>query len=203
MAIREKYIAVLITFINKDFIWREVCLDVRPFPPPRRGPNYASIIKSIIGDAGLELTDIFAAVSDHEGAIRSWFRLCGFCTIGCGCHFFRLAPPKMCPPLKEIQVQEVADAEAAAAAAALLEAPVVPGDPVDDSMGVADVVQSSDSDDDSLSRPVRRTQNVPAKSLTSPTRTSVGDFRNITRICSELAGAWSSITNIGRQVLRN
>ena len=58
----------------------------------------------------------------------------------------------MCPPLKEILVQEVTDAEAtaAAAAAALLEAPVVPGDPVDDSMGVAaDVFQSSDSDDDS------------------------------------------------------
>ena len=44
----------------------------------------------------------------------------------------------MCPPLKEMQAQEVTDAEtaAAAAAAALLEAPVVPSDLLDDSMGV-------------------------------------------------------------------
>ena len=97
---RTHYLAVLLTWVSKDWKIEERCIHVKDMPNPRNHITYQAAFEEALANVGLTKTDFICTVSDHEGSIRKGLRGLDVPTVGCGCHAFQLPVKHVVPPLR-------------------------------------------------------------------------------------------------------
>ena len=98
---RKHYLAVLLTWVSKEWEVEERCIHVKDMPKPRTHKEYHAAFVEALANVGLTSGDLICTVSDHEGAIRKGLRLLDVPSVGCGCHAFQLPVKHIVPPLKK------------------------------------------------------------------------------------------------------
>ena len=92
------YGAVLLNWCAPSWRPYQACIDMVRLKGKRDGKLYYEVTMEALRKVGLTPAHLVAALSDHEGAVRSGMRMLGTNAVGCGCHAFQLSIKHALPP---------------------------------------------------------------------------------------------------------
>ena len=111
---RRHYHCIFASWMDEQWVLQDVCIGVVELCAPRNWQAYKASVTEVLERVGLKPSDIFAAVTDHDGTIRKGFKACGFTLVGCCCHGLQLPIQHVLPPMhakKKQKKKQAAPAE--------------------------------------------------------------------------------------------